>query len=52
MLVYAIWIVLIRLDIVPAETLRIYPYALLAWAAIVALIAAFRRAKSKQENAS
>jgi len=51
-LVYAIWIVLIRLDILSADTLRIFPYGLLGWAAIVALAAALRRTRSKRKDAS
>ncbi len=43
---------LVRLDIVSADTLRIFPYALLGWAAIVALAAALRRTRSKGEDAS
>ena len=51
-LVYAFWIVLIRLDILSADTLRIFPYALLGWAAIVALAAALRGTRWKREDPS
>jgi len=51
-LVWAIWIVLIRLDILAADTLRVFPYALLGWAAIVVLVAALRGTRSKREDVS